>query len=228
MLRSQGVPARVVAGFATGEYDGLLRKYRVPAKSAHAWVEVYFPTYGWIEFEPTTSQEVFDYTSAETEQPDQPVTSPQTRSAEAALTPILIGAASALLLGLAGVAALIGWRRYAQSRLAPELQARALYWEARRTMQRLGMGSDLSATPAEFRAASTERLADQPRLRHALEAATASYICAVFTSTAPDRSEVEAARRAWRAAWKERLRLKSRLYTRHLRGHPIQTPQRDS
>jgi hypothetical protein len=45
-----------VAGFATGDYDGLLRKYRVPAKAAHAWVEVYFPTYGWIEFEPTGNQ----------------------------------------------------------------------------------------------------------------------------------------------------------------------------
>jgi hypothetical protein len=227
MLRSEGVPARVVAGFATGEYDGLLRKYRVPAKSAHAWVEVYFPTYGWIEFEPTSSQVVFDYTSVETEQLDQPVASPQPRSTEAALAPILIGAASALLLGLVGVVALIGRRRYAQSRLAPELQARALYWEARRTMQRLGMGSDLSATPAEFWAASADRLAGQPRLRHALEVATESYIRSVFTATPPDRAGVEVARRAWRAAWKERLRLKSRLYTRHLRGRPIQTSQRD-
>jgi hypothetical protein len=47
MLRSQGVPARVVAGFATGEYDGLLRRYRVPAKLAHAgWKSISPPTAG--------------------------------------------------------------------------------------------------------------------------------------------------------------------------------------
>ncbi len=74
------------------------------------------PTYGWIEFEPTSSQEVFDYTSAETTQPDRLPESSQSRSTESALTPIVIGALSALLLGLIGVAAYIAWRRYAQSR----------------------------------------------------------------------------------------------------------------
>jgi transglutaminase-like putative cysteine protease len=207
MLRSQGVPARVVAGFATGEYDGLLRKYRVPARSAHAWVEVYFPTYGWIEFEPTSAQEVFDYISAETEQPDRLAESSQTRSTDSAPTPIMIGMLSAALLGLIGVAALIVWRRIAQSRLTPEVQARELYWAARRSLRQLGVESALSATPAEFRAACIDRLADQPRLRQAVEAATALYIRAVFTSTPPDRSDVDMARRTWRAAWQERLRL---------------------
>ncbi len=227
MLRSQGVPARVVAGFATGEYDGQLRKYRVAAKAAHAWVEVYFPTYGWIEFEPTSSQAVFDYTGAEEAQPDQLPVSPQPRSADAVLTPIAIGALSALTLGLLGAAALIAWRRYAQSRLTPEQQARRLYWEARRSLQQLGVGSALSATPDEFRAACADQLADQPRLRQAVEAATNSYIRAVFTSAPPDRSDMEMTRRAWRIAWKERLRLRLRLHTRHQRGHPVQIAPRD-
>jgi hypothetical protein len=227
MLRSQGVPARVVAGFATGEYDGLLRKYRVPAKAAHAWVEVYFPTYGWIEFEPTASQEVFDYTGAETDRPDRLPEATQPRSAEAALAPIVIGAFTALMLGLIGAAAYIVWRRYAQSRLTPELQARKLYWETRRSLRRLGVEVMPSATPAEFRAACADRLADQPRLQNAVEAATDSYIRAVFTASPPDRSDVDMVRRAWRAAWKERLKLKLRLYARHLRGHPVQISQRD-
>jgi hypothetical protein len=227
LLRSQGVPARVAAGFATGEYDGLLRKYRVAAKAAHAWVEVYFPTYGWIEFEPTSSQEVFDYTGAEEDQPEQLPAAPQPRSADTILTPIVIGALSALTLGLIGVAALFVWRRYAQLRLTPEQQARRLYWEARRSLQKLGVGSAPSATPDEFRAACADRLADQPRLRQAIEAATNSYIHAVFTSAPPDRSEMEMTRHAWRTAWKERLRLRLRLHTRHQRGHPVQIAHRD-
>jgi transglutaminase-like putative cysteine protease len=55
MLRSQGVPARVVSGYAAGEYDEESRSYRVRADNAHTWVEVYFPQYGWIQFEPTAS-----------------------------------------------------------------------------------------------------------------------------------------------------------------------------
>src|SRR2546428_11747804 len=56
MLRELGVPARIVEGFTTGTYDSGLDRYVVKEIDAHAWVEVYFPQYGWIEFEPTPSQ----------------------------------------------------------------------------------------------------------------------------------------------------------------------------
>ena len=55
MLRSQGIPARVVNGYVQGDYDPESRSYRVRASNAHTWVEVYFPGYGWIQFEPTAS-----------------------------------------------------------------------------------------------------------------------------------------------------------------------------
>jgi len=209
MLRTQGVPARVVVGFATGDYDGLLRKYRVPAKAAHAWVEVYFSGYGWIEFEPTSSEGVFDYiSSAEDKLPDRLPEPSQIRSTNPALTPIVIGTLSALLLGLSGVLGYMVWRRYALSQLTPEMQARILYWETRRSLRPLGVEVMPSATPTEFRAACADRLADQPRLRRAVDAAIESYIRAVFTSTPPDRSDVIAARRAWRATWRQRLRVR--------------------
>jgi transglutaminase-like putative cysteine protease len=55
MLRSVGVPARLAVGFAQGEYvNGL---YIVRKRDAHAWPEVYFPGIGWVEFEPTASQD---------------------------------------------------------------------------------------------------------------------------------------------------------------------------
>lgn len=55
MLRSQGIPARLVSGYALGEYDEPSQSYRVRAVNSHTWVEVYFPNYGWIHFEPTSS-----------------------------------------------------------------------------------------------------------------------------------------------------------------------------
>lgn len=55
MLRSQGIPARLVSGYALGDLEPLSQTYRVRAVNAHTWVEVYFPGFGWIQFEPTQS-----------------------------------------------------------------------------------------------------------------------------------------------------------------------------
>ncbi|MFQ5723698.1 MAG: DUF3488 and DUF4129 domain-containing transglutaminase family protein, partial [Terriglobia bacterium] len=53
LLRSEGIPARLVNGFLTGEYNEVGENYIVRASDAHTWVEVYFPGVGWIEFDPT-------------------------------------------------------------------------------------------------------------------------------------------------------------------------------
>ncbi|MCY3834435.1 MAG: hypothetical protein OXG85_15595 [Chloroflexi bacterium] len=56
MLRHLGIPARLAAGFSQGAYDAELRRYIVREREAHTWVEVYFPGYGWINFEPTAAE----------------------------------------------------------------------------------------------------------------------------------------------------------------------------
>jgi transglutaminase-like putative cysteine protease len=55
MLRSLGIPARVAEGFTPGEpqEDGT---FLVTTDNAHAWVEVRFPSYGWLAFEPTPTR----------------------------------------------------------------------------------------------------------------------------------------------------------------------------
>ena len=55
MLRSIGVPARLVTGFAPGEESLLGGEFTVRGKDAHAWVEVWFPGVGWQGFDPTAS-----------------------------------------------------------------------------------------------------------------------------------------------------------------------------
>lgn len=53
MLRTQGVPARLAAGFIPGERQALSGVFEVRASDAHAWVEVWFPESGWQAFDPT-------------------------------------------------------------------------------------------------------------------------------------------------------------------------------
>jgi transglutaminase-like putative cysteine protease len=80
MLRSLGIPARLAVGYAEGERTALGGIEDIPSldpggqnipqgiqiegdifnvrhKDAHAWPEVYFPNIGWVEFEPTVSQQ---------------------------------------------------------------------------------------------------------------------------------------------------------------------------
>ncbi len=53
LLRMGGVPARVAAGFTTGTFDRATGQYVVTDIDAHDWVEAWFPTYGWVKFDPT-------------------------------------------------------------------------------------------------------------------------------------------------------------------------------
>ncbi len=57
LLRMGGVPARVAAGFTTGTYDRATRQYVVSDIDAHAWVEAWFPHYGWVRFDPTPASD---------------------------------------------------------------------------------------------------------------------------------------------------------------------------
>ena len=80
MLRSLGIPARMAVGYAEGERSSIGSIDSIPTlgpdgqnipldieiegdiftvrhKDAHAWPEVYFPNFGWVEFEPTVSQQ---------------------------------------------------------------------------------------------------------------------------------------------------------------------------
>ena len=53
MLRSLGIPAREAVGYVPGSYNPITDLYDVQAKDAHAWVQVWFPGYGWQNFDPT-------------------------------------------------------------------------------------------------------------------------------------------------------------------------------
>jgi len=56
MARMLGIPARIVNGFTQGSLQG--NRWVVNGSDAHSWVQVYFPDYGWINFDPTPGYSV--------------------------------------------------------------------------------------------------------------------------------------------------------------------------
>jgi transglutaminase-like putative cysteine protease len=93
MLRSLGIPSRVAVGYAQGEIvldpsvtDRAL--YHVRADDSHMWVEVFFPEFGWVEFEPTAGQPPIERFEPQAEatptaEPTSPPPTPTPRPQEA-------------------------------------------------------------------------------------------------------------------------------------------------
>ncbi|MEM0940621.1 MAG: transglutaminase-like domain-containing protein [Bacteroidota bacterium] len=78
MLRSQGIPTRMAVGFLT-----INRSHNNPgwywfyADQAHAWTQVYFPEYGWLDFDLTISNEDAEQTNQPDRTPPLPPVEPQ-------------------------------------------------------------------------------------------------------------------------------------------------------
>jgi transglutaminase-like putative cysteine protease len=58
MLRSIGIPARLVVGFGAGQFNPFTGLYEVKNTDAYAVTEVYFPKYGWFTFDPIPGHEL--------------------------------------------------------------------------------------------------------------------------------------------------------------------------
>ncbi|RMH27303.1 MAG: DUF3488 domain-containing protein [Candidatus Hydrogenedentota bacterium] len=53
LLRSLDIPARIVNGYYSAEWNNFAKSFTVRQRDAHSWVEVFFPGYGWMTFDPT-------------------------------------------------------------------------------------------------------------------------------------------------------------------------------
>ena len=60
MMRTLGIPARVVNGFRLGELNEFNDYFIVRQSDAHSWVEGHFPGPGWVEFDSTPSRGTAD------------------------------------------------------------------------------------------------------------------------------------------------------------------------
>jgi transglutaminase-like putative cysteine protease len=174
MLRGLGIPVRLVNGYGPGAPETPQEGTRpnaggstaapslVRASDAHTWVEVFFPSYGWVPFEPTPdpvyptlSRQPFDPASSTVPgivpATAAPVPTPAPVEPRPAAAPLLgplvlvsVAAAAGLvaLLVLAGLLIARGPRRLGN----PEVAWRRLGWLARR----LGRPRRSTDTPIEF------------------------------------------------------------------------------
>jgi transglutaminase-like putative cysteine protease len=94
MLRSLGIPAREAVGFVPGSYNPITDLYQVRADDAHAWVQVWFPGFGWQNFDPTAVVPLANPAPGATALGD----------VGAALARIPLAAVAAVLIGLTVVA----------------------------------------------------------------------------------------------------------------------------
>lgn len=196
MLRSVGVPARVVSGYATGEVqsDG---SYLVRDASAHSWTEVYFPGYGWIPFDPTpgwsdpprgaqnapppSAPEVVPPATASTQVLNGPSEALQeapgsveatARWAEGRPASFLGILTAVIVVGAAGIGMLL-WRRDVAGLPAPV----EVYVRMVRLATVLGRGPRPSETPEEYARNLSRRV---PEAAEGIERIAAAYGGFVF------------------------------------------------
>lgn len=206
MLRSMGIPARVAAGYATGGYDPGRNSYRVPVSAAHAWVEVYFPDYGWVEFEPTAYVTPFEYPETDPIDTAPLPALPAAEPGQPELQPVFLALLAAAALALI---ALPFWlmRFFSAPKAEPGVQVNALYRQMRRALSWAGIRAEPSVTPEEFLHRYGTYLGGYQRLDQALRQTTALYEQMVYSPRPPDARRVRAAGDLWRQSFPEWLRL---------------------
>jgi transglutaminase-like putative cysteine protease len=138
MLRTLNVPVREVVGYVPGPYNPVTDLYTIQADDAHAWVQVWFPGYGWQSFDPTAAVPLAN--------PDPGATAVHDIAGALGRIPVWPTTAAIVLVGLG--AALISWRR---SR--PATWAEQVARDVERAGRRAGRPRRPSETLVEYAAA---------------------------------------------------------------------------
>jgi hypothetical protein len=203
MLRAEGVPARIVTGYAMGYFDYTENAYRVPRSSAHAWVEVYFPHFGWVEFEPTAALDTFNRTEGEMIVPTPTATPPEDLPSGITLGGVIF---VSLLVLLVIIALALMW--FSGRKRKPQVYTRekddsrpaVLYRHVRRALGWAGLSASPNTTPDEFLSACAAPLTPHSQVWAALLAATNLYRQSAFSPRPPGSEAVHSARRSWQMA----------------------------
>jgi transglutaminase-like putative cysteine protease len=238
MLRSLGIPSRMATGYAPGDYDSKIGTFTVRESSAHAWPEVYFPGYGWTEFEPTPSQTTIERdggtglpavlpeplptasVAVPTRDPNDDEPDPR-RPTPVPSTPVIAtssndsgGPSVLLLLGgvfLLGLLAILLLALRSWKRTRTPGMASSYYGRMLSWARVLRIRPGSHQTPYEF----TEALAREvPGTSLLVRRITRAYVRERYAPPSQDLTERTGADSAWRSLWPRLLRY---LPARHLR-----------
>lgn len=169
LARATNLPARLVTGYASGTYEAAKARYVVTEADAHTWVQVYFPGYGWVEFEPTGGRPPIERPA---QTPPLEISEPEvvmksmTDGQVRAVRLVLVGLLSTLVaLALGSLARWVadGWRL---RRMSPVAAVGALYQRLYRHGQRLAVPAGVGTTPYEFAAELSRRVAELAQDKH--------------------------------------------------------------
>ncbi len=172
LLREAGVPARMALGYLPGTRDEATGVERITVGGAHAWVEVFFPGFGWYAFDPTGG--------GRSQTPNLPA-GPQVTPAPSVLptfgsirdiprgtenvnqggsgtpnnpnglnngntSPAMLIAIAVLLLVVVGAVAFVAWQRGPRGEMTPD----AVWRSIGRTAARFGFGPRPQQTVYEY------------------------------------------------------------------------------
>jgi transglutaminase-like putative cysteine protease len=229
LARAAGLPARLVVGYASGDYDPPTAKYIVRREHAHSWVEIYFSGIGWTEFEPTAGQPAIvrpeEDASASESGPDLPSSEQASLLAKIVWLDLFSSlAGQAVVAGMGLILAIFLWQMGERwlLHLAPS------HWVISRIYSRMEKASarllpDLPEghTPHQLGSALIKRLGEADgRLPKAMLSkvegeighVVALHVAQVFSQHPPTKSQINRGIRYW-----ARLRLRLWLATRWLR-----------
>jgi transglutaminase-like putative cysteine protease len=223
LARAAGLPARMVIGYHTGKYNAELDAYLVSEAEAHSWPEIYFPGYGWVEFEPTAGRpalirgEGLPYAPAL----DAEIPAELRETAPSFDLLGMLKSGSNYLLGGLIVAITAGaiWtlvKAIRASRLPPSAVISVIFADLRGQAVALGMSDGVGMTPSELSVSFRDRLAARARrsqgtrllgpAQQEIEQIVNAYIGASYTRhhfTERERIETRAVwrRLKWRLRW---------------------------
>jgi hypothetical protein len=202
MLRTLGIPAREATGYVPGSYNPFTDLWEVQAKDAHAWVQVWFPGYGWQDFDPTAQVPPANPTPADVLGHDVATLAHRVPPVPAGAVVVVVGA---LLM-------VRRWRRSAPPTWAAAV-SRDVVAAARRAGLRVGDDEPLLAVAARL-----ETLTGRGEQPGPMELATAAERSA-YGGADPAPERVRELRRAAR-----RLRSQARGLRARSRGGPPTSP----
>ena len=224
LARAAGLPARIVIGYSSGDYDRIRAEYVVREANAHSWVEVYFNEIGWVEFEPTANQPAISR-PAESSQDGlslQPLSTREDtqRQHYARKGRFFQRNHLPLLIGLASILAYAGGRAlHSQGFFRSHATIASIYDHIYYHGKRIYVDAPLHETPSAFAIELKKRLAFGSRwLRPAareLDVLTGLYIREIYSPHPVSEAEQRQAIRIWRRLiWRllfARIRLRERL-----------------
>jgi len=254
LARAAGLPARLVVGYANGTYDAENARYIVTEADAHTWVEIYFPQYGWVEFEPTGARPPMERLAespiewpepAESPRPQRPLglsSVVRSRVAQFWWLGVLGGLALASLVGVIR-SVVDGWRLRL---LTPAAAATTLYRRLQGQGRRLAVPMQEGDTPYEFAGSFAAHLANLARGKYGWDTALAPavqeaqwlvslYVQASYTPRPPNTDDRRQAIQIWRrlhrrlwVAWvlQRWWRSPPRRFVRTLNARGLWTTQR--